>query len=212
MKFPRSLAFFAVVPVALVVLAQGCSSGSTGGACAVIVDDAGPADQGRCASGPKQGKSCCVSSTASCASTLPLCQSICCITTSDGGDGPLLTDDEGGTTDATFFEASTFDAAHPDGATSSCPGNTKQTAPLLNATCQAALEKVCCAELKACFNIAAGASSDCNAYAACISSCASQADPTTCQTDCDSMTTTSIRNAYDTLVTCATNSTGTACQ
>ncbi|MEA2750602.1 MAG: hypothetical protein QOI41_4745, partial [Myxococcales bacterium] len=29
MKFPRSLAFFAVVPVALVVLAQGCSSGST---------------------------------------------------------------------------------------------------------------------------------------------------------------------------------------
>jgi hypothetical protein len=208
MKLPRNLAFFAALPFAVLVLVQGCSGGSSGGVCAVLVDDAGPADQGSCASGPKQGTSCCISSTASCASTLPLCQSLCC--PADGGS-VVVPRPEAGASDADAFEASTFDAAKPDGATSGCPGN-KQTAPLLNTTCQTALEKSCCTELKGCFNMASGTSSDCNAYTACLDSCSTSADVPTCQSDCGNASTPAIVSAYDAIVTCATNNAAAECQ
>jgi hypothetical protein len=109
----------------------------------------------------------------------------------------------------TSFEASTRDSS-----TSSCPGNTKQAGPFVNGTCQVALEQHCCTQLKACFNQAvSGGATDCNAYAACINGCASQANPTACQSDCDAATTTSIKSAYEAIVTCATNDpTTTACQ
>ena len=213
MKFTQLFTFFAVLPFSVLVLVQGCSGGSTGsGACPVIVSDSGPADEAHCGAGTKQGTACCLSSTGTCAATLPLCQSICCTTPREGGGGTVVIEDEGGTNEAGFIEAST----RPDSSTSSsCPGNTRQTAPFVNTTCQAALEQHCCSQLKGCFNIVtAGGATDCNAYSGCIAGCASQADPTTCQNNCDTQTTPSVKTAYEAIVTCATNdaTTSTACQ
>jgi hypothetical protein len=199
-----------------VVLAQGCSGGSTGGgACPVIVSDSGPADEARCGAGPKQGTACCVSASGACAATLPLCQSICCVSASDGGRAESgFVDDEGGV--STFEAGTSFDAStRPDSSTSSCPGNTRQMSDFVNHTCQAALDQHCCSQLKACFNmVTSGGATDCNAYGACINGCASQADPTTCQNDCDAATTTSVKTAYEAIVTCAMNdaTTSAACQ
>jgi hypothetical protein len=216
MSSSRYLTLLAVLPFSLLVLAQGCSGGSTGGGvCPIIVSDSGPADEARCGAGPKQGTACCVSSTGTCAATLPSCQTICCVSASDGGRAESgFSDDDGGVLTiegGTFHEAGTS----ADSSTSSCPGNTKQMSDFVNATCQAALNEHCCSELKACFNIVpAGGATDCNAYGACINGCASQADPTTCQNDCDTQTTPSVKNAYEAIVTCATNdsTTAAACQ
>ena len=59
-----------------------------------------------------------------------------------------------------------------------------------------------------------GGAMDCNAYGDCINACRSQADPTTCQNDCDAATTTSVRTAYEAIVTCANSdaTTSAACQ
>ena len=213
MKFTQLVTFFAALPFSVIILVQGCSGGSTGsGACPVIVSDSGPADEARCGAGPKQGGACCLSSSGTCGATLPLCQSICCTTPREGGT--VVVEVEGGA--VTFEGGTSLEAStRPDSSTSSCPGNTRQAGPFVNSTCQAALEQHCCAELKACFNmVTTGGASDCNAYSACIKGCASQANPTTCQNDCDAATTTSIRTAYEAIVTCATNDSTTtaACQ
>ncbi len=214
MRFSQLFTFFAVLPFSVLVLVQGCSGGSTGsGVCPVIVSDSGPADEAHCGAGTKQGTACCLSSTGTCAATLPLCQSICCTTPRDGGGGgTVIVEDEGGTTiEGGFIEAST----RPDASASACPGNTRQTAPFVNTTCQAALDQHCCSQLKACFNmVTSGGATDCNAYGDCINACRSQADPTTCQNDCDAATTTSVRTAYEAIVTCATSdaTTSAACQ
>jgi hypothetical protein len=216
MRSSRYFTLLAVLPLSFLVLAQGCSGVSTGvGACPLIVSDSGPADEAHCGAGPKQGSACCISAGGTCAATLPLCQSICCVSASDGGRVESgFFDEEGGvstTEGGSFFEAST----HRDSSTSSCPGNTRQMSDFVNATCQAALDQHCCSQLKACFNmVTSGGATDCNAYGACINACASQADPTTCQNDCDTATTTSVKNAYEAIVTCATNdpTTTAACQ
>ena len=114
------------------------------------------------------------------------------------------------------------DTSIGDSATNACPGNTKQTAPLVNATCQKAMETDCCAELTGCFGLDVPALQDCNVFSSCISQCkdplADGGKPTTaeiaqCETDiCNANSPKSVQDAYDTMITCATSKAGTACQ
>lgn len=115
------------------------------------------------------------------------------------------------------------DAPVEASSTNACPGNTKQKTPFINATCQSALEKDCCAELTACFAIVA-AQGDCNAYSACIPRCRFKSDGVTpetdaakisaCQDDCDLVSPKNVVTAYETIATCTTNhpATNAACQ
>ncbi len=124
------------------------------------------------------------------------------------------------------------DSSTPDGDTDSavankCPSNTKQTiGPIVNATCQAALEDQCCTELTTCFNIDpttedAGAEAlDCNKFAKCIDQCDvaedagtdAGADKEACQSECALAAPPSVVTAYDAIAACATAKANTACQ
>jgi hypothetical protein len=134
-----------------------------------------------------------------------------------------VNDTEGGTVTPTPTSDGGTDAA------ASCPGNTKQTATIVSASCQAALDTSCCAQLTACFDIvpAAGdggvASEDCNAYTKCLPSCLVKTDGTpetdqakvdACYADCDLLTgstpatastaavPSAVQTAYEAIVTC----------
>lgn len=213
MRLVRSFSFAVLVPLSVLILVQGCSGGSTGGSCVVTVDDASSSGAGQCGNGPKQGAACCVSASAACAPQLPLCGDLCCVVASSSEGGR-----EGGTVVIVESDGAVTDAkpVRPDAASSgTCTGNTKQQGPFLNSACQSALEQNCCTELKSCFNIVpSGTSTDCNGYSDCISQCGSAADIATCQTACDDATTTSVKSAYEAIVSCAMNnaSTNAACQ
>jgi hypothetical protein len=116
-----------------------------------------------------------------------------------------------------------------DGATAACPGNTKQTSTFINATCQAKLDSVCCAELTTCFNLtpmgtddAGTTPQDCNGYTSCIDICTKMADGVTpepdpmkislCDDDCDSLSTQNVIDAYQAIADCATAKASTECQ
>ena len=123
------------------------------------------------------------------------------------------TDVEGGTVTPTDGGGGTDTSVPEDGSTNSCPGNTKQTAPLVNAACQTALDSECCTELTGCFGLDVPAASDCNVYSACIADCkkplADGAAPTTqeisdCETMlCDANSPKTVQDAYTKLIDCA---------
>jgi hypothetical protein len=143
--------------------------------------------------------------------TQPVCGPVFGVTTVVTEPPPI----EAGTSDATVEE---------DASSKTCPGNTKQTAPFINATCQAALEKECCAELTACFGIVTtGGKDNCNAFSQCIPKCRFKLDGTpetdqakisACEDDCVAASQTNVVDAYDAIATCATGhpASNAACQ
>jgi hypothetical protein len=123
-------------------------------------------------------------------------------------------DREGGTGTNTDSGTSTGDSATDSPVVNACPGNTRRTIEIVDATCQAALDEECCAEQTACFNIvpdqdaAAGGTDDCNAYTKCIALCNGEPDDNKkqlCYGDCDAASQKTIADAYDALVACISN-------
>jgi hypothetical protein len=137
-----------------------------------------------------------------------------------------VTDSEGGvTTPEPDGGDQDTSVAVVDGSTNACPGNTGQTADLVSATCQSALNTECCTELTACFTMAGVASTmDCNVYSACIADCKkpatdgaapTPAEENDCDTNiCDLNASPAIQTAYTNLIACATSGaqSSAACQ
>ena len=106
------------------------------------------------------------------------------------------------------------DAGGDAAPTNACAGN-KQSADngFAPATCQPCLEQKCCDKLKTCFDIPDTAEAlDCNEYTECTDKCATDADPTTCQKDCDDLAVPGVVDAYDAIVTCGGSSCKTECE
>jgi hypothetical protein len=97
-----------------------------------------------------------------------------------------------------------------------CAGNLQSSGDLLNATCQAKLNAVCCAELKGCFNLVVQAgTADCNAYAKCTAMAGTAGSPAAAQAaqaQCDQSTSTAVLNAYDAIVACAAAKASAECK
>jgi hypothetical protein len=100
-----------------------------------------------------------------------------------------------------------------------CEGNKQTSGDFVNATCQAKLNAVCCAELKGCFNLVveadAGAADDCNKYAACVDF--AQKQPTQkekedAQAECDLSAPKSVQDAYGLIEQCAVDNANVECQ
>lgn len=103
-----------------------------------------------------------------------------------------------------------------EGGTNACASNTKQTAPLIDTTCQACLEKSCCSQLTTCFNIPkpddSGTKNDCNEYSKCIADCLDDTDVDGCYKLCDEVAADGVQAAYDNITSCAETSCRTECQ
>jgi hypothetical protein len=96
---------------------------------------------------------------------------------------------------------------------STCPGNTKQTAPFGSSECQSALEQSCCAELTACFDIVAPTGeSDCNTYSGCLDACRSMGQDTPCQAACEAKAPTDVKRTYAAITNCANAHVPGGCQ
>jgi hypothetical protein len=148
----------------------------------------------------------------------------------DGGSGPPAT------VDASTTDSAVPDSAVPDSAVvvadagadadadagGACVGNKQTGGDFVSAACQAALNTACCAELKGCFNLVVtpvdgGANDDCATYAACVDVARAQPTPAqqqAAQAECDLGAPQNVQNAYDAIVTCATNNptANAACQ
>ena len=132
-------------------------------------------------------------------------------------------DFEGGTGNNPPVDSSTGDSSTADSATDGggavCEGNKQTSGDFVNATCQAKLNAVCCAELKGCFNLVVdpdgGATDDCNKYAACVDF--AQKQPTQkeredAQAECDLVSPKSVQDAYGAIEECAVNKANAECQ
>lgn len=131
------------------------------------------------------------------------------------------TDTEGGTGNPVV------DSGKGDAAVAvKCEGNKQTGGDLFSSACQAKLNALCCTELKTCFDIvptADGGSTpdDCNKYSSCIESCTKKADGTpetdpakvsTCDDECDTLSTPEVVTAYEAIVKCATDKANADCQ
>jgi hypothetical protein len=133
-------------------------------------------------------------------------------------------DIEGGTGNPTP-DSSTGDSSTGDGGTgdsstaATCEGNKQTSGDFVNATCQAKLNEVCCAELKGCFNLEVdpdgGATDDCNKYAKCVDFARTQPTPQeqqAAQAECDLVSPKSVQDAYGAIEDCAVAKANAECQ
>lgn len=131
----------------------------------------------------------------------------------DGGGG---NNNNNNNQDSSAGDSSTTDSSTP----ATCEGNKQTSGDFVNATCQAKLNAVCCAELKGCFNLVVnaadgGASDDCNTYSKCVDlarSQATQADREAAQAECDLGAPKEVQDAYDAITNCATEKANAECQ
>jgi hypothetical protein len=124
--------------------------------------------------------------------------------------------DDGGTGSSSGTSGTPTDSGAD--AAAACPGNTKQKKIIISATCQAALDTQCCAELTACFGLApvpdadGGPADDCNTFADCIGLCSTQTDRAACENECNLGAPKAIQDAYDAITACATAKANSSCQ
>ena len=127
------------------------------------------------------------------------------------------TDSEGGTGNPPVDSGTKTDSA-----AATCEGNKQGSGDFVNASCQAALNSVCCTELKGCFNLvvdqdAGGATDNCDTYVKCVDLCRAEPDATkaaACQNECDLGAPKAVQDAYDAITKCATDhpKSNAACQ
>jgi hypothetical protein len=140
----------------------------------------------------------------------------CTVTSGDPDDIEGGTGNNNPGTDAATSETSTGDSS----TAAVCEGNKQTSGDFVNATCQAKLNSVCCAELKGCFNLvveadAGGATDDCNKYAACVDFARSQPtqqEQIDAQAECDLSAPKSVQDAYGAIEQCATDKANAECQ
>jgi hypothetical protein len=134
-------------------------------------------------------------------------------TTTSGTD----TDFDGGSqTSSSGTSGTSSGSSGTEGGANACPGNTKQTAPLIDATCQTCLSQKCCSQLTTCFDLPAdtdgGTTNDCNSYSKCTADCLDDTDVQGCYQLCDELAAPGVVTAYDSIVSCGETSCKVECQ